>query len=162
MKNQRRVLAGKRSQAKGKQFEAFVESALAKQGWTVIRIPDGAVQIGANKVKRIKSPFDFLAIQYGEAIVFDTKTTSSERIPMNLFPKHQQDELKRCKNAGAFAGFLVHIETTGDIVWVDACLKKSVIIGAFPNLTFNLRKIIVSLEQLKQPPPQIDPQLGTE
>lgn len=128
-KNFKRVLAGKKSQAKGQGFEDFIMKRFNRFGWMVKRIPNGARWTGPRKIIPIKSPFDFLAIKKGICIFFDAKRTSSKKLPMIMIKRHQQQHLQDCLDWGCPAGFIVHFESRKEIWFYSPDLQTSFKIG---------------------------------
>lgn len=157
--NIKRIIAGKKAQAKGKGFEVFIDRALTNQGWLVIRIPDGCKSLSGHKVVRTKSPFDYLLIKDGVAIFMDAKRTKGPNVPKNLFSQHQIDWFKKINHRGFLAGFIVHVESTDDLLWIRHDLSVGAAIGTFPNIDFNLHKISLSVSLAQAPSIQLDPQL---
>jgi hypothetical protein len=159
LKSLKRIIAGKKSHAKGKDFEKFIEDALSRQGWLVVRIPDGCKQIAAKQVVRVPSPFDFLLLKNDVAIFMDAKRTEGPKIPKNLFSQDQIDWFKKINHRGFLAGFIVHVESTDDLLWIRHDLSVGAAIGTFPNIDFNLHKISLSVSVAQGPSIQLDPQL---
>lgn len=129
-KNLKRVIAGRKSQAKGQGFEHFIMTRFRRFGWMVKRVPNGARWVGKNRIIPIKSPFDFLAIKNGICIFFDAKRTSSKTLPLVMIKEHQRDNLQDCLDWGCPSGFIVHFETKKEIWFYSPDLKESFKIGS--------------------------------
>lgn len=128
-KNLKRIIAGRKSQAKGQGFEHFIMDRFQRFGWMVKRVPSGAKWVGRNRIIPIKSPFDFLAIKNGICIFFDAKRTSAKSLPSSMIKQHQQDHLQDCLDWGCAAGFVVHFEARKEIWFYSPDLKESFKIG---------------------------------
>lgn len=92
----------------GSSFEKFFKRRLEINGWDVVRIPDGAKQLGQNKIIRVKSPFDFVATSINKAFFCDTKTTIGETYPYSAINKDQVDKLLKIEQSGFISGFVIH------------------------------------------------------
>jgi hypothetical protein len=123
--------SGYRAKKSGQQLESYVESCFARQGFLVVRIPDGARRISQTKMIPQRAPFDFVAIHRdGACIFFDAKYRACKSIIPSMFTSkgstsHQRrtlEAIERHKAPGSpiKAGFLVYLESTGRFYFVDS------------------------------------------
>lgn len=121
MKNFNRIIAGKKSKSRGEYWEALVRSVAYRQGFGVIRIPDGCRQVSAVKLLRVKTPFDFVLVKQPSISIFvDTKTTKAKAFCFSALTTHQIEALMDCEKAGFDAGYLVHFQTSDEVVFFSA------------------------------------------
>jgi len=123
MKYSKRI-AGKRAQKSGADFEGALARAMSRQGWHLIRIQNGCESIGGKNIRRVRQPFDFVALGPGEAVLFfDAKRNQAQKsITFGLFQtdssKHQRAELAKVSLLGRKAGFVLCLDALNCIYWV--------------------------------------------
>lgn len=127
MTNLKRIISGKRGKRNGAVFEERVLRASENQGWKALRIPDGCRQLGAFKIVRVKSPFDFIIAKdhvhmaqspyesmVTRTILFDAKSTNDARFSPTKIKPHQIEWLNKfCMLRSYVAGYAVNFEKHG-------------------------------------------------
>lgn len=139
MVSHKRRVSGKRAQSGGASFESSVYNGAIGQGWRVLRIPDGCRQLGAGKIIRVKSPFDFIIakdviappipnITETRTILFDAKTTTENLFPPAKIKPGQLEWLQKFYGLNSYvAGYLVNFEKHGCVAFFTVPhLAKSV------------------------------------
>lgn len=117
-------------QSNGKGFEDIFEKSARRQGWAVIRIPNGCKNGWKGKLIRVKSPFDFLLAKRGCGnLCIDTKTLFEETFKFSEIREHQVDALLAMEIEGVPAGYLVWFRPINRIIFFHA----SVLARAQPN-----------------------------
>lgn len=108
MKSIRRVIAGRKAKIVGEKFENYLKSESYRQGWEIIRIPDGCKQVSASKTIRIRTPFDFIFHKTGKIIFADAKTTKKSTFNHSQITIHQVQELYKLECNGYTAGYIIN------------------------------------------------------
>jgi hypothetical protein len=107
----RKIYAGHTARAWGKKFEQMIELCASRDGITMIRIPDGCETRrgphGKPIIRRVRSPFDFVALKNGSAIIFDAKTVDGNTFSRSAITPHQMESLSRCAVDAQQSGYLV-------------------------------------------------------
>lgn len=110
---------GKIAQNIGKNFEDIFERASLRSQVTATRMPDGCRQIGAHKLIRVKTPFDWiLSTPRGTALI-DTKT-SKENFPFSKIEEHQISEMIRHQDNNVRCGYVIWLRDVDQVIFVSA------------------------------------------
>lgn len=146
----RRVLAGKKSKLNGQMFENLLESSAYRQGWEVIKIPDGCRQIGQGKMIRISSPFDFVMVKKGHCLFIDAKSCIAKSFGNSMITPHQVLKLSRVQACGFLSGYICNFSSLNKVVFFPASQlyglkhmeslkpEMGVMIGDRENINLNL------------------------
>lgn len=129
-----RVIAGKRAQRNGADFEAIFDWACTSQGIAITRIPDGCKQL-PNKLIRVKSPFDWVLSYNNKTAIIDTKTIDNNSFPHSKIDSFQVGELIK----HPISGYIVWLRDINDVLYIPAhTLNTGLFIrGSITNLTPN-------------------------
>jgi len=125
-----RFVGGHKAKKRGDFFEEYIKKILTYHGWTVTRVPNGALW---RKVKGkltlvpTKSPFDFIAINKTNVFFFDAKCRSGMKKPIPSIFKNKSTEnqilnmlrIKGVKNPYTKVGFIIYLTDINRIVYVD-------------------------------------------
>jgi hypothetical protein len=123
--NLKRMIAGKVAKRLGDQFETLLQNVAVSEGLESVRIPDGCKQLGKNKIKRVKTPFDFVFVKSQTEVIFaDAKTSNGQTFAFSELTPHQVEALVNLSKKGVFAGYIVYFRGIDKIVWFEA-LKLS-------------------------------------
>ncbi len=134
--NVNHIIAGKRAQSVGREFEGHLKKLFNRAGWLCIHFPSGMRRVGpgGRKIVPIRSRFDFVAIKNGQTILFDAKTTKAAKLPPNICKEHQSDTLSACLAYGVPAGFIVWFSSLGVIRFYSPDLSESIEIGGYLDI----------------------------
>ena len=152
--NHRRRLAGSRAKAWGSFFEDAFATKCRFSAMAITRIPDSCRQISAQRMIRVKSPFDWIVSFDGKSLVIDTKTTMANAFGFSQIDPDQVRELLHHERAHVLAGYVVWLRGVDQVIFVPASLLAAAIgeEGSFKqdspgvwrlgsSLEFDLRKI---------------------
>jgi recombination protein U len=114
---------------RGKAFEKliqFTNQQYKLKGWALIDqvpIPILITSAKGKEVKGIKtgkSTVDFIGLAHGRGIAFDAKSTKeTTRFPLSNVHDHQVNYLKKFKEQGGSAFFLIHFEKLQETYFMD-------------------------------------------
>lgn len=128
------VLRGARNQHAGAAFESVFFDACLNEMIVIERMPDGCKQVGANRLIRVKTPWDFILTRSGKTAYIDTKTTNDPKFTFSAIEKHQADAMFKHAREGApnvTAGYVIELRQTDEVIFVPAwCLHTAVHCGA--------------------------------
>lgn len=122
-----RRIAGARAKHNGEIFEQFFERRAYTQGFSITRMPDGCRQVGARKLLRVPTPFDWILSYYGKTALLDTKTIATDAFPNSLIKIHQVEEMMKHHANGLITGYVVHTRKNNAVFYVPTPLLLSVI-----------------------------------
>lgn len=115
-----RVAAGRQAQAKGERWQTLFQNSAVRQGFHCIRIPDGCRTV-QRRLIRVPSPFDFIISKTGLTCAFlDTKTCKTRKFAFSGKVAHQVYNLNLLEKHGLKAGYLVHFQTSSEVVFFPA------------------------------------------
>lgn len=105
----------------GDEFEKrFANFINASENSTAIRIPNGCLSVGANKLIRIKSPFDFVLAFRDDIIFCDTKTTKSNAFPLIAKTvNNQMYNFEKLAKHNKACGYLIEFREAGEFRWFN-------------------------------------------
>lgn len=120
MSKSAKILSGKKAQAFGKGFEQAVSDQGNREGFLVIKWPDGCRRVaGFLKLIPVKTPFDFTLISSGKAIFFDAKTFDKNTISRGDLVEHQINVLSEIEKRGFVSGYLVYFRKPNKVVFFE-------------------------------------------
>lgn len=149
-------LRGHLARKNGENLQSWLEWAFKVKGWDLLRIADGCKKTGRGARDLIpqKQAFDYEAFGPDRRVIyFDAKHRSASKyIQPSMFKppkdpkaaatlKNQLDWLKRIKNRGHEAGFIVYLPAVDQVHFVDidnVTTGESKIIGSFARGLYNL------------------------
>jgi hypothetical protein len=109
-------IAGKLAKTRGELFESRFESQCRFYGVTCVPIPDSCKVIGANKIIRVFSPFDYV-IGYGNRAGFvDTKTVLGGGFTYSMIHQKQVESLGKLTHCGV-SGYVINL--SGKVYFVS-------------------------------------------
>ncbi len=114
--NENRRIGGKRAKVAGDLFEKAFEQACAIQGIECIRIPNGCRSLGAFKLVRVPTPFDYVLCYNQRAAFVDLKSIESGNLTHSKLTPHQLSSLKKL-SPGGVSGYVVNF--SGEIYFID-------------------------------------------
>lgn len=143
---------GQKAKSNGDRWEMIVFNTAMRQGFRAVRIPNGCRSLGKNNFARVKTPYDFYLCEAGVGIIaFDTKTTIGKTFSYSQLTHHQVLELRHLELCLQRAGYLIHFQSTNQIIWFTASQLTSLVSGKSlkiedgillgKELDFDLRKI---------------------
>jgi penicillin-binding protein-related factor A (putative recombinase) len=101
------IIRGRQARNRGSSFENTLHGEFLRHGWTVTKIPLGAKQIGANKLIRVKTDFDFVFAKEGKAMFIDAKITKAKAYGCAAVTDHQINKLYDFEKQGFTAGYII-------------------------------------------------------
>lgn len=103
----------------GAEFEhRFYHYCNGEEDTACIRIFDGCLRIGKNKLIQTAQPFDFIVSHKQKIIFCDTKSTSTTTYSLNIKKIHYQlQELGRMAGMGHPSGYLVEYRELQEYRW---------------------------------------------
>lgn len=102
-------MAGKQAHDTGVIFENILHRSALVYGYAVVDIPDGCRQLGANRLIRVPTPFDYVLTKSPRETIFcDAKCTRERHFPVGLIKPHQAEELFKLQKIGHVAGYIVN------------------------------------------------------
>ena len=108
-----RRAAGWLAKKVGSHFEDVFKYACQRQGIVVTRMPDGCRTLGANRLMRVQTPFDWILTSQGKSAFIDTKSTEDNLFPAGKIKDHQLLTLLAHAQAGAIAGYVIQYRKHG-------------------------------------------------
>lgn len=117
--NENNRIGGKRAKVAGQLFEKAFEQTCAIQGIECVRIPDGCKQVGAFKLIRTITPFDFVLCYNQRAAFVDLKSIESGNLTHSKLTPHQLNSLKRL-SPGGVSGYVVNF--SGTVYFIDVSI----------------------------------------
>jgi hypothetical protein len=144
-----RRVAGKKSRNNGATFEFAFQSLCGVQGVNCVRIPDGCKQVGARKLIRVATPFDYCLCYQGRAAFVDTKTTDAMHFTHSMIKPHQLNSLRQLSPGGK-AGYVLGMGD-GNVYFADVsllldvqpggrvALERAILLGE--RIAFDVRRI---------------------
>jgi len=114
--NENRRIGGKRAKVAGDLFEKAFEQTCAIQKIECIRIPAGCRSLGAFKLIRVQTPFDFVLCYNQRAAFVDLKSIESGNLTHSKLTPHQLNSLKRL-SPGGVSGYVVNL--SGNVYFID-------------------------------------------
>jgi len=128
-----RRVAGKRAKYAGSMFETLFENMCAIQNIECVRIPDSCRQVGANKLIRVYSPFDFVLCYRQRAAFVDLKSIDIGNLTYSKIVPHQLRNLLKL-SPGGVSGYIVNV--AGEVYFVDVSILQSTKPGKSVDLTY--------------------------
>ncbi len=117
-------LRGRRAKTEGDRFELLFSRALLQRQWAVIKFPMGAKALGPNKLIKVKSPFDQLAVKSGKTVCYDLKSINQSSYGYSHLTQHQIHHLLQVLEKGNSpnikAGYIIHFRPLGKIFYFSA------------------------------------------
>jgi penicillin-binding protein-related factor A (putative recombinase) len=116
----RRVRAGHAAKSFGRAFENLILSCAGRDAVTVIRIPDGCeTRRGPRGLQlvRVRTPFDYVALKNGYAVVFDAKTVDGSTFPRSACTPHQLHSLGVCAVNAVRSGYVIWYRETDEVAF---------------------------------------------
>lgn len=111
----------------GASFERYVSKCLGFKNWNIVRIADGCVVYGPNRLQRVKQAFDFIGTRHGKlAIYFDTKTVQGSTFRHSAIDPNQLKKLSKIEQDGHVAGFIIHFRQVDKYCFASAALLSSI------------------------------------
>jgi len=117
------VLRGAQNQHVGAAFEATFHDACTREGIAITRMPDGCKQVGATRLIRVKTPWDFILTRNGKTAFIDTKTTSDDTFPFKSIEPHQAEAMYRhdCEGTpNVIGGYVIEFRKINQVIFVPA------------------------------------------
>lgn len=110
---------GRIAKREGMRFESLFERQCHKQGLTATRIPDGCKQLGARKLVRVKSPFDWIVTRpaCGSTALLDSKSFDRARIMPSDVDANQFEKLAGHHFGATVAGYVVWFRQVDRVVF---------------------------------------------
>lgn len=112
-------LRGRRNNRAGRSFEALIAQLCDQYFISLVKIPEAARTIGAGKIIREKSPFDFVAGYRGRTAFFDAKLCSDTRFSYSRINRSQCKHLFAFSRQNLPAGYVIFFAKQSTIVFVD-------------------------------------------
>lgn len=153
------MAGGRFAKKVGQGFEdRFMAYCNSQPDATAVRIPDGCIQVGAYKLIRTTTPFDFVCGYKDKTFFCDTKTTQSISFPLiEKTYKNQIRSFEALAKHGAITGYLVEFRTQNEFRWFNLntikkilLMRKSlpfeqgIIVGSGFPMTIDFTKILES------------------
>jgi penicillin-binding protein-related factor A (putative recombinase) len=114
--NENRRFAGKRAKIHGDVFEKYFEQTCEIQGVECVRIPNGCRSLGAFKLVRVPTPFDYVLCYNQRSAFVDLKSIESGNLTYSKLTPHQLESLKRL-SPGGVSGYVVNF--SGEVYFID-------------------------------------------
>jgi len=132
-----RKVSGWQSKRRGVAFESWIEKSFERMGWHIEKIHDGCrvMGMGGRQLRRVKQPFDYVAVgSGGRVIFFDAKFRSgSENLTRSVLGLGESALLKRGSSTvrqleslekftafGHLAGFIVYLQDIDRLYFVSS------------------------------------------
>lgn len=104
----------------GNSFESVFKNQALRQGWSVVRIPDGCLRINKNKIIPIKSPFDFVIGKDGVSVFLDCKTVEGDSFSFSKINPNQLKHLLFLHESKLQAGYLIYFRKSNRVLFSRA------------------------------------------
>lgn len=111
----------------GRQFESNFKIQCQYHQCQATRMPDGCKTVGAAKLIRVKTPFDWIVSWNKHTALIDTKTSKNNHFAHSLIEKHQVDELFLHEKQGIMSGYVVEFREADTVIFIPAsalCMRK--------------------------------------
>jgi hypothetical protein len=128
-----RRVSGKRAKYAGALFESLFENMCALQKVECVRIPDSCRQVGARKLIRVVSPFDYVCCYNQRSAFLDLKSIDSGNLTYSKIVPHQMQNLLKL-SPGGVSGYIVALKD--DIYFVDVSILKETKPGASVDMSY--------------------------
>lgn len=112
------MIGGKKRYHEGKRFEQMLEVFCQYQNIAFTRMPDGCKQLDANKLIRVKTPFDYLLSVMGQVAFLDTKSVNEKCFAHGLIKEHQVHEMLMHAQHGVYCGYVIWFRPMDEIYYV--------------------------------------------
>lgn len=131
--NENRRIGGKRAKVAGDLFEKSFEQTCAIQGIECIRIPNGCRSVGATRLVRVATPFDYVLCYNKRAAFVDLKSIETGNLTHSKLTEHQLASLKRL-SPGGISGYVVNL--SGEVYFFDISILLETKKGESVPLTY--------------------------
>ena len=118
------AIQGLKAKNEGARFEKLFEAACLSRSIACTRFPDGCRQVGAYKLVRIKTPWDWVLSMNGRAAFIDTKSCNDNSFPHSHIEAHQIDAMLMHEAAGNFAGYVIWFRKPDLVIFMPASQLK--------------------------------------
>jgi penicillin-binding protein-related factor A (putative recombinase) len=115
-----RVLAGKKAQSRGQEFELIVRARCKSLGITYTHHPTGCKPFGRGRFHTIKTGYDFTFFWNKKVCVVDAKALSKNALQKSAMRPHQVTALLEIEQAGFVAGYMIYFKTLHSVYFVKA------------------------------------------
>jgi penicillin-binding protein-related factor A (putative recombinase) len=106
----------------GELFEGMFQANCTRLSVIATRFPDGCKTLGANRVIRVATPFDWILTYQGTSAFIDTKATAGGTFPYSKIVEHQIVDMNRHATQGAQAGYCVWLRSKDVVIFIPVAL----------------------------------------
>jgi len=134
-------LGGIKAKKEGKGFESAFQTRCLVKGVSIIRIPDGRVQISQYQSYPCKTPFDYIISFNNKTVVLDCKSVAEKSFPHSKIKSHQLDALRALNEMGGLmTGYLIYFRPLNKIVFFEQMVLSKLYPGhsLLPEDGYNL------------------------
>ncbi len=125
MKKYSKIISGRLAQSRGQNFEKILSDSAKRTHWDLVKIPLGARQVSADRLIRVKTPFDFVFVKKERVIFADAKTIKSKTYSHSQITGHQLNELLTFESHGHKSGYIVNFTELKKTVFYTASQLKN-------------------------------------
>lgn len=126
MKKTYAVLRGKKNKSQGRAFEHMFEHSLRKHKFAYDKMPDGCRQLGAFKLIRVKTPYDWIITLSGRTALIDTKSFIGDKLIPSQVTPHQAQSMRLHANRGAIAGYVIWFRDHNSVRFAESCVLDQI------------------------------------
>lgn len=120
-------LQGAKAQRAGRGFEeAFARRCSYCALLAYNRVPDGCRTLGARKLIRVKTPYDWVLTFEGQTALLDTKTFDIARLLPSKIESHQMKAMLEHELMGATAGYVIYFRPVEEVRFAPASVLKTI------------------------------------
>lgn len=120
------TLRGGKAYRAGRGFEEIFERQCRISRVAFNRVPDGCRTVGARKLIRVRTPYDWVLTLNGKTALIDTKSFDLSRLLPSKIEPHQLKALLAHHTEGAVAGYVIHFRPEADVRFAPASVLDTI------------------------------------